>query len=623
MVVWIAAVAVASTLDAPVWVAEAPTGTHHQLAMKLSDAAQGRADATGGLTASVDVAAVQQVAAAHGLTFRAAVPDAPWVASLRERAEARTGAPAPDLAGILWVDGPADAAALLAAGEALRDLPLVESAWVEVHGVRPPSAVDLEPPTASFDLEQRWQGAYPGLNHEAAHALGYRGAGIRLTDVEYSFGADHEDLPDVDIEPDQTALEPFGPDHGTATLGQVIAVENGYGMTGAASDASGAHYTEYSAEEGVRRPAAVTRACADSIPGDVVMLEMQAFGWVSYAPAEYDLSVWLATEVCTAAGVTVVGAAGNGTEDLDGMGYSDYRSRGDSGAIIVGAGTAGTDGLTDVEWFSTYGSRVDVQGWGSSVATLGYGDLAMPGGDTRQAYTGVFSGTSSATPTIAAAAVLIQQASLNLTGTPLEPTALRQLLRDTGTPQVPESASRAPIGPQPDVGVALDVLLVDDDGDGFGAWYGDCDDADPERSPDAVEDPTNALDDDCDGVVDEGAVDLGGPLAGTAGEPVLVVTPDGSRLELALTSARPEAGVFLVGGRRRADAPAFGGISIPSVSVRRRLGLTDGDGALTAVVELPEMLGPGATVYLQLWIEDPEAVEGMAATSGWSVVIGE
>ena len=48
---------------------------------------------------------------------------------------------------------------------------------------------------------------------------------------------------------------------------------------------------------------------------------------------------------------------------------------------------------------SNFGSRVDVQGWGDSVATLAYGDLLMANGsDSRQWYTGSFSGTSSASP---------------------------------------------------------------------------------------------------------------------------------------------------------------------------------------------------------------------------------
>ncbi|MCK6531078.1 putative metal-binding motif-containing protein [Myxococcota bacterium] len=44
---------------------------------------------------------------------------------------------------------------------------------------------------------------------------------------------------------------------------------------------------------------------------------------------------------------------------------------------------------------------------------------------------------------------------------------------------------------------------LDGDRDGFSEAEGDCDDADPTRHPEA-EEPLNGLDDDCDGVVDEG-----------------------------------------------------------------------------------------------------------------------
>ncbi|MES2643274.1 MAG: MopE-related protein [Myxococcota bacterium] len=57
--------------------------------------------------------------------------------------------------------------------------------------------------------------------------------------------------------------------------------------------------------------------------------------------------------------------------------------------------------------------------------------------------------------------------------------------------------------------------LVDVDGDGADAARvggGDCDDADPAVSPDAAEACDNLLDDDCDGVTDEGcAVASAGP----------------------------------------------------------------------------------------------------------------
>ena len=67
--------------------------------------------------------------------------------------------------------------------------------------------------------------------------------------------------------------------------------------------------------------------------------------------------------------------------------------------------------------FSTYGSRVDLQAWGTGVVTTGYGDLAEYGGDKNQRYTDTFDGTSSAAACVAGAVVLLQSYAKNQLGT--------------------------------------------------------------------------------------------------------------------------------------------------------------------------------------------------------------
>lgn len=49
----------------------------------------------------------------------------------------------------------------------------------------------------------------------------------------------------------------------------------------------------------------------------------------------------------------------------------------------------------------------------------------------------------------------------------------------------------------------LEDLATDDDMDGFSENQGDCDDTLASVFPGATEDPTNGIDDDCDGLIDE------------------------------------------------------------------------------------------------------------------------
>ena len=229
---------------------------------------------------------------------------------------------------------------------------------------------------------------------------------------------------------------------------------------------------------------AVAAAIAAARPGDVVLLEMQTFGANgNYGPAEYDPAVWTLVKRATDAGIIVVAAAGNGTEDLDSPDYEEYRARGDSGAIIVGAGNPDGGRM----YFSSFGARVNVHGWGEGVASLGYGDLAMVGDDAHQSYTASFSGTSSASPIVASAVVALQSFAQQRLGRTLAPLEVRELLVTTGTPQLAGDAGT--IGPRPNLRAALEALgagmeLVctdtqDDDADGTT----DCADPDCATSP--------------------------------------------------------------------------------------------------------------------------------------------
>jgi hypothetical protein len=100
--------------------------------------------------------------------------------------------------------------------------------------------------------------------------------------------------------------------------------------------------------------------------------------------------------------------------------------------------------------FTTYGSRVDVQGWGINVFASGYGDYYQIGGDFDQNYT-MFSGTSSATPIVASCVVVLQSYYHSLTGKYMTSKEMRDLLVDTGIPQ----GGSKHIGPLPNMKEAI------------------------------------------------------------------------------------------------------------------------------------------------------------------------
>jgi hypothetical protein len=103
--------------------------------------------------------------------------------------------------------------------------------------------------------------------------------------------------------------------------------------------------------------------------------------------------------------------------------------------------------------FSNYGRRVDCQGWGRGVVTLGYGDLRN--GTPQQQYTAQFSGTSSASPIVTAVCACVQGYVRSHGLQALDCATLRDWLRNTGSPQTdgPNGPATQRIGNRPDLRV--------------------------------------------------------------------------------------------------------------------------------------------------------------------------
>jgi hypothetical protein len=292
---------------------------------------------------------------------------------------------------------------------------------------------------------------------------------VRVVDIEYNWNFAHEDLSKLRragarVSGESPPVYYGDTDHGSAVMGIMGGDANGFGVTGIASRAQYFTASAMTVDGGYNVARAIYDAMPHLRPGDVLLLEQQTdgpygCGWTQYGcvPVEWDNGAYDAIVDATAAGIIVVEAAGNGSQNLDRPEYGTRFPKGkaDSGAIIVGAGNPGNCGY-DVPvrgrlFFSNWGSRVDVQGWGDCIVTAGYGDLASR---TNATYTSVFGGTSGAAAQVAGAVASLSGIAKER-GRVLTSKQARSILRATGTAQ-PAEGKR--IGPVPDLRRAISAL---------------------------------------------------------------------------------------------------------------------------------------------------------------------
>jgi hypothetical protein len=195
-----------------------------------------------------------------------------------------------------------------------------------------------------------------------------------------------------------------------------------------------------------------------------VLIEQQTVGpdgGTAYVPLEWTQSGFDAIKLLSDMGVVVVETGGNGYENLDQANMNGLfdRTKRDSGAIVVGAGSSGTDHTPLA--YSSWGSRVDVQGVGQNVVTTGFNGNLFGGTDPanlNMRYTRTFSGTSSSGPIVADAVVAVESYLKNSGKPVMTPTQVNDLLKATGTPQ---STPEHHVGPLPDIEAALKKIEVD------------------------------------------------------------------------------------------------------------------------------------------------------------------
>ncbi len=340
----------------------------------------------------------------------------------------------------------------------------------------------LRPPVpGSYQSRQGYlNAAADGINANYAWSVGDSGQNVTVCDFEYSWNLSHQDLPSgitTLVPPAWVQVDPFADsNHGTAALGEMASLNNGWGTTGAAYGANFVVAPTNFATYGWQIGTVMMYAMTQLNPGDVFLVEQQLGGPrykyiigndTGLVPIEWYRPWYDVVVAAVGNGFHVVEAAGNGYQDLDSAVYSTgngghwpFLPQNNSGAVIVGAGAVplsffGTDTARSRLDFSNYGSRLDLQGWGEFVVTTGYGRLHISEG-VNLYYDSAFAGTSSASPIVAAAVALVESRYETVYGGTMAPVTMRSLLKNTGTAQkVGKNPVSQKIGPLPNLNAAL------------------------------------------------------------------------------------------------------------------------------------------------------------------------
>lgn len=349
----------------------------------------------------------------------------------------------------------------------LRSLSVVDSAYPLPHAV--PASLGAEEVPNFMPLQDYLGPAPEGLDVRYAwNQPGGRGERVVIADVEGSWNVNHHDLKRAkEKRIDGHMLGGIWLEHGTAVVGQLVGSRNGYGITGISHKSKIRMFSIGRMNDKgkviTNVPDAVYQAATALNAGDVMVIEVQYSGVNQtgyYVPVEYYDADFEAILFATRKGIVVVEAAGNGGQDLDRDLYEDRfkRKKRDSLAILVGAGAPPSGFGPDRSRlsFSNFGSRVDVQGWGKSVTTTGYGDLYWKGG-RNFFYTDTFNGTSSATGMLGGVVAVLQSIAIDHTGKPLKPKRLRKILTRTGSPQ--QGNTKQNIGPRPNLKKAVKKIM--------------------------------------------------------------------------------------------------------------------------------------------------------------------
>jgi len=358
----------------------------------------------------------------------------------------------------------------------LMNMPELEAVYFPVSYKLSEDALDIfeTPPsdqaaTPDFSAKQFYLDPAPsGLDAKYAWTKpGGDGTGINFCDIELGLNKTHEDIIHGNIT-DISVWPSTKDDHGTAVHGVIYADHNGFGVDGMAHKVKPYFSNAY---DSTGSDFDIANAMARAIPflnaGDVMLLEMMDQSntpYSQFAPVEFSQAEFDVIQNLTASGIIVVEAAGNGNKNLDDQ--TKYGQKFDStfrysGAFMIGGIKSGVSGGTSPAHQrlspSSYGSRVDFHAYSEMVTTCGYGSLY--GTTANDKYTAKFFGTSSASPIVAGAAILLESIYKNVSGgQTLDHKTLKGLLRVGATPSYAPATDK--IGVMPNLKAAIDHMLL-------------------------------------------------------------------------------------------------------------------------------------------------------------------
>lgn len=339
----------------------------------------------------------------------------------------------------------------------------VEYAYFESEPVEAPGVVSGAPVLGitGNNIRTNEQGYLDGggIGINARFALKQRGGlgeNVKFIDIEQGWHLDHNDLKaEKEIRLLWGKENPMWKQHGCSTLGIILMQDNAIGGIGIAPLVKANVISQISQTGHHTIHNAIMKAIEHLDPGDVLLLEAQMTDrstdnklW----PVEIKPIIFHSIELAVAYGITVIEPAGNGRtgEDPEGNNLDEFptwygknifgtineETFRDSGAILVGA--ASSNEAHGKIRSSNFGSRVDCFAWGEGVFTT-----AIP----AEEYDPDFKSTSSAAAIIAGAAISVQSIRKGKGRPPLDPIALRKILREKSY----GTGSRNNIGSMPDL----------------------------------------------------------------------------------------------------------------------------------------------------------------------------